>query len=144
MNSCPVCTIMRSPLPAPGSNSTIKGCTEFLLKASPKFSNFVLPIMADGLCSCEVKTIFWLTGPNSKKAVMGTSNARANCCNVLTEGEDFPFSNKLNVLIFKPLRSAKARNERQRLLRNSRSFLPTNTSVDNSSLKLWEWKIFIF
>ena len=63
----------------------------------------VLPKDAKGRWPEGVKTMCFSTGSNSKKADKGTFNANANCWSVLTEGEDFPFSIKLRVLIFKPL-----------------------------------------
>src|SRR5512143_605163 len=72
----------------------------------------------------------------SKNAVMGTSNAAAICCRVLTLGEVLPFSIRLKVLTFKPLRSASARMERSRSFRSSRNRRPTLTSelVDERAL----------
>ena len=56
---------------------------------------------------------------------MGTSSAAAICCKVLTLGEVLPFSIKLNVLTFSPLRSASARIERWRSFRSARKRWPT-------------------
>src|SRR3974390_3660921 len=65
---------------------------------------------------------------DSKKAVMGTCNAAAICCKVLTLGEVLPFSIRLKVLTFRPLRSASARMDKFRSFRNSRKRWPTFTS----------------
>src|SRR5512136_2645318 len=59
---------------------------------------------------------------------MGTSNAAAICCKVLTLGEVLPFSIRLKVLTFSPLRSASARMDRPHSSRKSRKRWPTLTS----------------